>query len=180
MGAIVTGRCAWAPLPSAAGWRWDNSGRDVYCQPSVVIATTTEERAVAQLGSALDWGSRGRRFKSCQPDRLTRANALVIGFRARYCPDRVGIWPDESSPALTESVVGDSGYGFNSHDGRHLSTDMNSPNRRRERRRPTRNGGSAWRNPPRTPGIAARLGRRSGQKQQVGPTWKVSAAHGQG
>jgi hypothetical protein len=28
-------------------------------------------RAVAQLGSALDWGSRGRKFKSCQPD--TRA-----------------------------------------------------------------------------------------------------------
>ncbi len=27
------------------------------------------QRAVAQLGSALDWGSRGRRFKSCQPDR---------------------------------------------------------------------------------------------------------------
>ena len=26
-------------------------------------------RAVAQLGSALDWGSRGRRFKSDQPDR---------------------------------------------------------------------------------------------------------------
>src|SRR3954454_13272130 len=25
-------------------------------------------RAVAQFGSALDWGSRGRRFKSCQPD----------------------------------------------------------------------------------------------------------------
>ena len=25
-------------------------------------------RAVAQLGSALDWGSSGRRFKSCQPD----------------------------------------------------------------------------------------------------------------
>ena len=30
-------------------------------------------RAVAQLGSALDWGSRGRRFKSCQPDRRSRA-----------------------------------------------------------------------------------------------------------
>ena len=27
-------------------------------------------RAVAQLGSALDWGSRGRRFKSCQPDEV--------------------------------------------------------------------------------------------------------------
>ncbi len=26
-------------------------------------------RDVAQLGSALDWGSRGRRFKSCHPDR---------------------------------------------------------------------------------------------------------------
>ena len=25
-------------------------------------------RDVAQLGSALDWGSRGRRFKSCHPD----------------------------------------------------------------------------------------------------------------
>ena len=30
--------------------------------------TSGEIRAVAQLGSALDWGSRGRRFKSCQPD----------------------------------------------------------------------------------------------------------------
>ena len=28
-----------------------------------------QPRAVAQLGSALDWGSRGRRFKSCQPDK---------------------------------------------------------------------------------------------------------------
>ena len=27
-------------------------------------------RAVAQFGSALDWGSRGRRFKSCQPDQV--------------------------------------------------------------------------------------------------------------
>ena len=27
-------------------------------------------RGVAQLGSALDWGSRGRRFKSCHPDHL--------------------------------------------------------------------------------------------------------------
>jgi hypothetical protein len=26
------------------------------------------DRAVAQFGSALDWGSSGRRFKSCQPD----------------------------------------------------------------------------------------------------------------
>src|SRR5215213_11801838 len=38
-----------APLPAAAG-----------------------HRAVAQFGSALDWGSRGRRFKSCQPDPRNR------------------------------------------------------------------------------------------------------------
>src|SRR5579875_1563000 len=28
------------------------------------------DRAVAQFGSALDWGSSGRRFKSCQPDHV--------------------------------------------------------------------------------------------------------------
>jgi integrase len=28
------------------------------------------QRAVAQFGSALDWGSSGRRFKSCQPDQV--------------------------------------------------------------------------------------------------------------
>src|SRR5688572_33226508 len=28
------------------------------------------QRAVAQLGSALDWGSRGREFKSRQPDHV--------------------------------------------------------------------------------------------------------------
>ena len=40
-------------------------------------------RVVAQFGSALDWGSRGRRFKSCQPDQLTQAGQkrlLLIRF----------------------------------------------------------------------------------------------------
>ena len=57
-------------------------------------------RAVAQLGSALDWGSRGRRFKSCQPDRsgpdLFRRSGPVFmprsgrpgRCRARVSPDR--------------------------------------------------------------------------------------------
>ena len=36
-----------------------------YCLP----ARRCGRRAVAQLGSAPDWGSGGRRFKSCQPDR---------------------------------------------------------------------------------------------------------------
>ena len=43
--------------------RWGCRGQDKIFKLS---------RAVAQLGSALDWGSRGRRFKSCQPDRRQR------------------------------------------------------------------------------------------------------------
>src|SRR5918998_3432225 len=34
-------------------------------------------RDVAQLGSALDWGSRGRRFKSCRPDQQRSPLTLV-------------------------------------------------------------------------------------------------------
>ena len=37
-------------------------------------------RAVAQLGSALDWGSRGRRFKSCQPDRSMQVRRCFRGL----------------------------------------------------------------------------------------------------
>ena len=40
-----------------------------------------QQRAVAQLGSALDWGSRGRRFKSCQPDQkhvMTKGVATTV------------------------------------------------------------------------------------------------------
>ena len=40
-------------------------------------------RAVAQLGSALDWGSRGRGFESRQPDKKTPARQ---GFS--FAPDR--------------------------------------------------------------------------------------------
>ena len=39
-----------------------------WCKPR----RSQQVRAVAQLGSALDWGSRGRRFKSCQPDHEKR------------------------------------------------------------------------------------------------------------
>ena len=34
-------------------------------------------RAVAQFGSALDWGSSGRRFKSCQPDQVSSSSEAV-------------------------------------------------------------------------------------------------------
>ena len=45
-------------------------------------------RVVAQFGSALDWGSRGRRFKSCQPDQLTQAGqkiSLLTRFFLHFC-----------------------------------------------------------------------------------------------
>ena len=45
-------------------------------------ASGTERRDVAQLGSALDWGSRGRRFKSCHPDAYRRISAIRPGKSA--------------------------------------------------------------------------------------------------
>ena len=76
-------------------------------------------RVVAQLGSALDWGSRGRRFKSCLPDqiqtgrafsgsRLILLNPLGRGTEAM----RVTIFADGGSrgnpgPAASGSVVYD-------------------------------------------------------------------------
>src|SRR5215469_7771260 len=36
---------------------------------NLLVGLPGDRRAVAQLGSAPDWGSGGRRFKSCQPDR---------------------------------------------------------------------------------------------------------------
>ena len=47
---------------------------------------------MAQLGSALDWGSRGRRFKSCQPDaedaligKTIDWSVFIIGFIVYRC-----------------------------------------------------------------------------------------------
>ena len=52
------------------------------------------DRDVAQLGSALDWGSRGRRFKSCRPDQYRRRSEAVFHSRGRrlltHLPDRGG------------------------------------------------------------------------------------------
>ncbi|BBC31239.1 hypothetical protein SGFS_025330 [Streptomyces graminofaciens] len=52
---------------------------------SVYLRVHTEHRSVkahrdvAQLGSALDWGSRGRRFKSCRPDlRSSRSEVISV------------------------------------------------------------------------------------------------------
>jgi hypothetical protein len=41
---------------------------------------------VAQLGSALDWGSRGRRFKSCQPDVMKKDRICAVFFHYSGLP----------------------------------------------------------------------------------------------
>gem|GEM_PF-6878083 len=45
---------------------------DPHCQIDADLrywaARNHSNRAVAQLGSAFDWGSKGRRFESCRPD----------------------------------------------------------------------------------------------------------------
>ena len=64
-------------------------------------------RDVAQLGSALDWGSRGRRFKSCRPDSVMSQD---IG-NCRTCNRRSGsvhFWGfrvSPSEPGLVAAVV---------------------------------------------------------------------------
>lgn len=47
---------------------------------------------MAQLGSALDWGSRGRRFKSCQPDGHPRnISEVTLVFRGFFRLSVVGV-----------------------------------------------------------------------------------------
>ena len=53
-----------AAVPRSRSRRVRGSGRI-----GELSALRLGHRDVAQLGSALDWGSRGRRFKSCHPDR---------------------------------------------------------------------------------------------------------------
>jgi hypothetical protein len=59
-------------MPVAAGWadrRGGGAGRHGRGRGcAIVLGSVTDGRDVAQFGSALDWGSRGRRFKSGRPD----------------------------------------------------------------------------------------------------------------
>jgi hypothetical protein len=41
---------------------------EVMLRCAIVVRSVADGRDVAQFGSALDWGSRGRRFKSGRPD----------------------------------------------------------------------------------------------------------------
>jgi hypothetical protein len=71
---------------------------------------------VAQLGSALDWGSRGRKFKSCQPDERKTVALAERPFyvheacherapprRLRRAAKRLGVRAGGMQPALGES-----------------------------------------------------------------------------
>ncbi len=60
-------------------------------------------RDVAQLGSALDWGSRGRRFKSCRPD--WRQSLIEGRFRSNPKPALDQFWGPAGNPAV-ESARG--------------------------------------------------------------------------
>ena len=68
-------------------------------------------RAVAQLGSALDWGSRGRRFKSCQPDREETAGQRPEGPRGLLTREGLLLPPlTISLTARYQRAHPDSGY----------------------------------------------------------------------
>ena len=47
------------------------------------LGYSRKSRGVAQFGSALDWGSSGRRFKSCRPDHCFRQRGLHSKYLQR-------------------------------------------------------------------------------------------------
>lgn len=63
----------------------------IYGRLSTCCRLSIGARAVAQFGSALDWGSSGRRFKSCQPDQRSRSHSRLLYHSlkmARYAAQR--------------------------------------------------------------------------------------------
>src|SRR6266581_8424106 len=52
------------------------------------------QRAVAQLGSALEWGSRGRGFKSRRPDKFLSHG--LTRMKHRLCVVKIQIYPFKS------------------------------------------------------------------------------------
>ncbi len=74
----------WPPNPLPSGHHTPSTSRFVYPGGSwgnlIEHERERMQRAVAQLGSALDWGSSGRRFKSCQPDQEIPSDQGRRGF----------------------------------------------------------------------------------------------------
>src|SRR5262249_22365317 len=81
-------------LPGAGLWR------EAAPRCAIVIGSVMDGRDVAQFGSALDWGSRGRRFKSGRPDPKTQGRE-VRGVQTGPSPDLRE--PLREPPALSRS-----------------------------------------------------------------------------
>ncbi len=60
---------------------------DRWALPHTESGMIVGPRAVAQLGSALDWGSRGRGFKSRQPDQQKPLHRKGFCLLVRECGD---------------------------------------------------------------------------------------------
>jgi hypothetical protein len=68
------------------GW-WENTKNQLnWTVKYVILVYAVKQLGVAQLGSALEWGSRGRRFKSSHPDQKktpkSRLSVRIGGFLA--------------------------------------------------------------------------------------------------
>ena len=55
-------------VPGSPGLPCTGVWREAAACCAIVVGSVMDGRDVAQFGSALDWGSRGRRFKSGRPD----------------------------------------------------------------------------------------------------------------
>jgi hypothetical protein len=73
------------------------------------------DRGVAQSGSALDWGSRGRRFESCRPDHKYSHSFYFINIKIRSLIRNFGIKPILNSSFLS-FLDGLAGRGLNLSD----------------------------------------------------------------
>src|SRR5215468_9339290 len=62
-------------------------------------------RGVAQLGSALRSGRRGRRFKSGHPDQETAGHRVFGGLRFAFCSSRCPVLGAEWEPILSHEEV---------------------------------------------------------------------------
>ena len=57
-----------------------NAKKPYFCNPLSDTVMYQKFRDVAQPGSALAWGARGRKFESCRPDLQNEQTLYYIGF----------------------------------------------------------------------------------------------------
>jgi hypothetical protein len=84
------------------------------------------QRAVAQLGSALDWGSRGREFKSRQPDRVKCLVRRQIYLSKYFCFMIVFAGDHLFRPPFSRKRVAKPGQCLTRHVRRDVAVDVTS------------------------------------------------------